>query len=140
MSRKARRRFRHTPVKKRLHKKIKNKFNKYENTDEYDKIFAFKDFEQNAINLTIQLRIDCITRSEFFRAMIYGYLERDPDMVNFIENYVKKECKNRTPQYYEKTLKKEEEEFEKISRSLTFSKDEVDSIFDLIEKELEENL
>jgi hypothetical protein len=135
---KAKRRFRFTPVKKRLRLKIRNKFNLHEDDNEYDKFIFFKDYSHNAINLLIQLRTDCITRSEFFRAVMYGYLERNPDMINFVENYIKKELKERTPQYYEKTLEKEEKEHEEIVKSFSFSEEELDNIFDLIEQELED--
>jgi hypothetical protein len=133
----AKKRFRYLPVKRRLSLKIRNKFNEPENSAEYDKLVLFRDYQQNMINLEIQLKTDCITRSEFFRAAIQGYLEREPNIVNFVENYIKKETKSRTPEFYDKVLKKEEEEHNKTVKSF-FTEEEVESIFDLIAQEMEE--
>jgi len=130
----ARRRFRFLPAKQI---KYSNKFNI--SGAKYDRFFVLRDFTQNFINLTIQLNTDAITKEEFFRAVILGYLERDPNMVNFVKNYIKKEenIKKRTHDRFDKILKKEESQHDKVEKSM-FSGDEINNIFDLIAGEIKD--
>jgi len=51
------------------------------------KKFMFYDTEKRQADLRIRLRHDGLNQSHFFRAMITGYLENDPDIVSYLSRY-----------------------------------------------------
>ena len=85
---------------------------------------------------TIRLGYDGMTQSEFFRAMISGYLEQDRDLLDYIEKY--KREKKRKKRQGKNSLKKNRDLYEKgqqTRRKFALDDDVIESIFDLMEEE-----
>tara|TARA_R100000008_G_C3558741_1_gene154762 strand:- start:476 stop:817 length:342 start_codon:yes stop_codon:yes gene_type:complete len=51
------------------------------------KKFMFYDTEKRQADLRIRLQYDGLNQSHFFRAMITGYLEKDPDIMSYLDRY-----------------------------------------------------
>jgi len=100
--------------------------------DERKKIM-FYDSAKRRTDLNIKLKYDNIKQSEFFRVMISGYLECDPHILSFIEEYKEKmEIHNIAKRSKSKRLRKKAEETKK-----TFSLDDgdIEDLFDIIAEE-----
>ena len=58
------------------------------NEDHYgtkEKMVQFADLDKRHADLRLRLHYDGLTQGQFFRALVSGYVDRDPDVVNFIE-------------------------------------------------------
>ena len=51
------------------------------------KKFMFYDTNKRQVDLKIRLQHDGLNQSQFFRAMITGYLEKDEYLLSFLESY-----------------------------------------------------
>jgi hypothetical protein len=131
------RRFRYAPVRKKNKYNVGNRnYKDEEGIRKYDQNYNIVDYKENFINLMIQLTVDNITKPEFFRMVMYGYLERDKDILSFIER--KKEEIKVKKAYTERVLKEEERRMLELGDKLNveLTKDEIEDIFDLIEMDL----
>ena len=76
--------------------------------EDLDKRIVFTDTTKRQADFRIRLGYDGMTQSEFFRAMISGYLEQDRNLLDYIEKY-KREKKRKKRQgkkiYNRKKLK-----------------------------------
>ena len=98
-----------------------------------EKKVVFYDTDKRHADLRLRLQHDDFTQSEFFCAMVTGYIEKDPRVISFLyewrqenKNYSKKKRKNS-----EKLLDKGE----KIKSKFGLDQDEIESIFDLLEQD-----
>lgn len=103
----------------------------------YDASFILRDYLVNFTNLEIQLKTTNLSKGVFLRCCVRGFLERDPTMIKFVEEYI--EQKRTGKAVVERTreiLKKEEERYEEVVEKINFeevlSESETKSIFDLI--------
>jgi len=97
------------------------------------KKFMFYDTEKRQTDFRIRLKHDNLNQSVFFRAMITGYLESDPDIVSFIERYKKESgIQSRDKR---KHVSKKIEEGRRISGVYGLNADELENIFDIIEED-----
>ena len=55
--------------------------------EDLDKRIVFTDTTKRQADFRIRLGYDGMTQSEFFRAMISGYLEQDRDLLDYLEKY-----------------------------------------------------
>ena len=97
------------------------------------KKIQFEDTDRRHVELKLRLCFDGLNQGDFFRAMITGYIQRNPDIVNFIEvvkNHRKK-YSLKEKRMAAKSYKAHEET--KIKYSL--DKEEIESIFDVIREE-----
>jgi len=100
---------------------------------ETKKRFLFVDTEERHARLKIRLEYDGMTRSEFFRLFVTGYLEHDENILIFIENYVaQKALLNKMKRHKSKKLM--EKRLETIDQFGLNDKD-IENIFDVMEKE-----
>lgn len=104
---------------------------------ETTKKVVFYDTDKRHANLKIRLHYDGLTQAGFFRAMVTGYLDKDPAIIDFIQrlkndNGIQSIKKRRGS---EELLQKGEETERKFS---LLEDDEVENIFDMIEKEFPE--
>jgi len=83
--------------------------------------------------LTIKLRHERLSRAEFFRAIIRGYLEQDPLIEEFMLAH-RKTKKNKSNRLEDIMIKEKEEE-EKISRLFALDQDDIEDIYDFLEEE-----
>ena len=96
-----------------------------------DKKILFYDTDKRHAELKIKLQYDGLGQSEFFRALVTGYLEEDPSITDFVDSY--KENDGRQSKRQQQVTKKETEQGREILK--TFAADELETIFDIIEKE-----
>jgi len=98
------------------------------------KKIVFYDTDKRHADLKIRLHYDGLTQTGFFRAMVSGYLDKDPAIINFIHQLKEKgnvqSIKKRKDS--KRLLEVGEETKEKFS---LLGEGEVESIFDIIEKE-----
>ena len=97
------------------------------------KKFMFYDSEKRQVDLRIRLRYDGLNQSQFFRAMITGYLEKDNNLMEFLQDYKKKYCvqginKIEKSRVLAKKGKETEDKF-------AMNNNEIQNIFDIIEEE-----
>ena len=57
--------------------------------EDLDKRIVFTDTTKRQADFRIRLGYDGMTQSEFFRAMISGYLEQDRNLLDYIEKSIK---------------------------------------------------
>lgn len=97
------------------------------------KIIQFEDLDKRHADLKIRLFYDGLRQGEFFRALLDGYLERDRNIIEYIENYkAKRSIQSKTKRNKTRVMNHRAEE---IKRKYALDEEEIENIFDLIEKE-----
>ena len=48
-----------------------------------EKMVQFADLDKRHADLRLRLHYDGLTQGQFFRALVTGYVDRDPDIVSF---------------------------------------------------------
>jgi len=95
----------------------------------------FESTDDKHARLIVKLRHHRMGQGEFFRSLIEGYIEDDPRIDDFFEEYRK------TKQNYsgvkEKILKKEREGAENITKQFALDEQEIEDIYDLFEEEMD---
>ena len=97
------------------------------------KAVVFYCFPKMHADLKVRWQYDGLGQSEFFRIMSELYLDKDSRILEIIEEY-KKENKIHNNTKREKT-KKLYQRAKKIESKFSLGDEEVESIFDLLEKE-----
>ena len=97
------------------------------------KKFMFYDTEKNQIDLRIRLQYDGMNQSNFFRAMIAGYLAKDEHIMSYIGEYKEKYVihNKKKRKETEKLLEKGKE----LEQDFALNQDDIENIFDILEKE-----
>ena len=96
---------------------------------------VFYDSDKRYAELKIRLQHDGITQAQFFRGILTGYLKQNADILNFVDKL--KGSKNIGDQSKNdikedrRLIKKGKEK----SESLSLDRDEIENIFDILEKE-----
>ncbi len=96
-----------------------------------DKKILFYDTDKRHAELKIRLQYDGLKQSEFFRAMVTGYLEEDPSIMEYVDTY--KESDGKQSGRQQKITQKETKQGRELAK--TFAESEIENIFDIIEKE-----
>ena len=97
------------------------------------KIIQFQDLDKRHADLKIRLFYDGLKQGEFFRALLDGYLERDKNVVEYIEKYKeKKKVQSKSRRGKTQLMDQRAEE---VRRKFSLNEEEIEDIFDLIEKE-----
>jgi len=98
------------------------------------KKFMFYDTEKRQVDLRIRLRYDGLNQSHFFRAMITGYLEKDPGILSYLDYHRGK--------YQIQGINKREGSHRLIKRGQEVEQkfglvdsDDIDNIYDILEQE-----
>ena len=99
----------------------------------FKKTVQFSDDDKRYADLRIRLHYDGLRQGEFFRSLVIGYLERDEDLIRFLEK-VKKEVGRYSNSKRRKVQKTDEKRLE-VVKKFALSEDEIESIFDLLEEE-----
>tara|TARA_Y100001972_G_C7521038_1_gene262841 strand:+ start:160 stop:498 length:339 start_codon:yes stop_codon:yes gene_type:complete len=95
------------------------------------KKFMFYDSSDRQARLKIRCKYDGINQSQFFRFMITGYLENNPNIINFLD-----ECKKKfAVQGIQKRQKisKTHQKAREVENKFDLDQSEIESIFDIIE-------
>ena len=97
------------------------------------KKIMFYDTADRQTRLRLRCEYDGINQSQFFRYMITGYIENDPSIIKFIDKSKEKFLAQGT-QKRKKILKTHAAAAETKAR-FNLNKNEIESIFDIIEVE-----
>ena len=97
------------------------------------KKIIFQDSDKRHADLRIRLRHDGLTQIQFFQAMITGYIENDPRIIDFVTS-VKLELAKQGKKRINKTrdLIKQGEELKKL---FNLEEEETRELFDMIAEE-----
>jgi hypothetical protein len=98
-----------------------------------EKQVCFEDFDKNHADLKIRLHYDGLRQNEFFRLMMRKYIDKDVNMMKIIEEY--KEEKGSQSAQNRKKSKQLIEKGRDLQSALALNPDDVETIFDLLEKE-----
>ena len=97
------------------------------------KKIMFYDTDKRHAELKIRLQHDSLKQSEFFRAVVTAYIEKDDLFSEFINGY-KTKNKTQSKERIEKS-KKSIEKGREIEKKFNLKEDEKENIFDLIAQE-----
>jgi hypothetical protein len=93
----------------------------------------FYDSEKRQTDLRIRLRYDGMNQSHFFRTMITGYLEKDPNIMIYLDNYkAKHQIQGVNKRAASRRLLRKGED---IKDKFALEEDEIKNIFDIIAEE-----
>lgn len=94
---------------------------------------VFYENEKKHADFKIRLHYDGLGQSEFFRAIIAGYINQDEDLLNYIARYQEEHSK------HSKVKRAESKKLlvagTEVSKKFGLEKKEIENIFDLLEKE-----
>tara|TARA_Y100000592_G_C5197021_1_gene188777 strand:- start:91 stop:429 length:339 start_codon:yes stop_codon:yes gene_type:complete len=105
----------------------------YEDYGSNDKKIMFYDTDKRHADLKVRLQHDGFTQSAFFRMLISGYLEKDVDLLCFIDRYKQENSVQSGKQ--RKQVNKMIEKGRESEEEHGLKQSEVESIFDLLEQE-----
>jgi len=97
------------------------------------KKFMFYDTPKRQADLRIKLKNEGINQSQFFRAMITGYLSNDAGINDFLDKYKEKE--NIQSPSRRAILSKENASENLTAKLFGLDDNDIENIFDLIEEE-----
>jgi len=100
---------------------------------DHKKIVQFADDTKRYADLRIRLHYDGLRQGEFFRSLVLGYLERDEDLMNFLEKV--KEKVSRYSKSKRNKLKKTDSKRRETIEQFGLDEKDIENIFDLLEEE-----
>ena len=98
-----------------------------------DKRLSFTDSDKRAAELIIRLKHDGLTKTKFFRSILTGYLDRDPNIVAFIDTI--KESEGLQSNIKSRKVKSFENSGLENKKKFGLGQGEIEDIFDILEKE-----
>ena len=99
---------------------------------EYKKI-SFYDSDKRHADLRIRLQYEGMKQSEFFRAVVTAYLEKNEHFMAFLDQHMSdNELRSENKRKKIKRANKKEKE---VKSDFALNEGEIDSIFDLLEEE-----
>ncbi len=101
--------------------------------DTKEKRVVFSDTHIRHAQLRIRLDYDGFSQSEFFRCIVTGYLNKDKDLMQYIQNY-KQNSKTQSKRNL-KYIEKDNKEAENLMGQYGIKQNELEDIFDLIAEE-----
>jgi ABC-type lipoprotein export system ATPase subunit len=97
------------------------------------KKIMFYDTPERQADLKIRLKYDNMTQSDFFRAMLTGYVEQDPDLIKYLNAY--KEVNQIQGINKRKGSARLHEKGQQTKKAFALNQKEIENIFDILEKE-----
>ena len=97
------------------------------------KKIMFYDTDGRHAQLKVKLQYEGLSQTEFFRAMVTGFLEEDPNIVEYVEEY--KDSRGVQSKRQRGVVASERQASDKIKKNFGLDKDEISDIFDIIQKE-----
>jgi hypothetical protein len=97
-----------------------------------EKAIMFSDTDKRHADLVVRLRRDGLSKSQFFRAIITGYISNDPNLISFVT-----EVKERSARIGKRKIAKTKEDMQEgnqILQDLGLTECDIDFVFDLIER------
>ena len=97
------------------------------------RIIQFQDTEDRHAKLLIRLNYDGMNKTEFFKAVLTGYLDRNDDIMNFVDAYLEEK------EIHSKKKRKESKQFreqgKEVEEKFGLNTKDIENIFDIMEKE-----
>ncbi len=115
--------------------KVEHIFYQGANNLEYgknEKRISFMDNDKRNAEMIVRLKHDGLTKTKFFRAILTGYLERDPEIVAFVERLkedTQSQSKNKS-----KKVKQLEKDGKNTKTKFGLNEGDIENIFDMLEK------
>lgn len=100
---------------------------------EAKKKIMFSVSERKKAEFKLQLQIDNLTQIKFFAAILDGYINKDENLCNYI-NYYKKQNSIQNGEQRKK-IKSNAKKAESTKNAFALGDEEVENIFDILEKE-----
>ena len=97
-----------------------------------EKKIMFADTDKRHAELRLKLRRDGLSQVEFFKSILTGYIQNDPNIVSYIAGI--KEDKKKIGKAKIETQKKLIESGNKILEDLGLTEKDLDFVYDLIER------
>jgi hypothetical protein len=97
------------------------------------KKLMFYDTAKRQADLRIRLRYDGLNQSEFFRAMITGYLDKDIELLSYLDKY--KQTYSVQGVNKRDASKRLLDQGRATEKKFALAEEEIENIFDLIEQE-----
>lgn len=97
------------------------------------KKFMFYDTEKRQADLRIQLRNESMNQSMFFRVMISGYLDKDPDLMRYLSRF--KESNSIQSEAHRKTIDRQVSMGQEVKSQFGLDQGDIDRFFDIMEEE-----
>jgi hypothetical protein len=98
------------------------------------KKIVFYDSDKRYADLKIRLQHDKLSQARFFRGLMTGYLDKDPDVLNFVDKLKSSEPKTIQNKKRNKQIRELiNRGIEKVDKVL-LDPDEIENIFDILEK------
>lgn len=104
----------------------------YNSYGKNQKVIMFADSDKRHAELLVKLRRDGLSRADFFREIISGYINNNEDLVSFITK-VKRE-KGRVGKKKIDKVYQSIKEGDELMQKLGLTDDDIDFVFDLIER------
>jgi len=82
------------------------------------------------VNFIMKLEYEKLTKTEFFRALVDGFIHDDKSITSFFEEY--KEKKEIDSKRSRRMIKKEREKADEVNRRFALTPEDIENIFDLI--------
>lgn len=92
----------------------------------------FSDTDKRHADLLVRLRRDGLSKPQFFREIITGYINNDPDLLSFVTK-----TKYKLSRIGKRKIRKTNEEIQEgnqVLKDFGFTDGDIDFIFDLIER------
>mgnify|MGYP001278805329 CR=1 FL=1 len=99
---------------------------------EQEKSILFRDTDKRHADLIVRLRRDGLTQSQFFKSIVTGYIQNDPNLILFLQK-VKEKVAKPGKKKIDKTYKDMVAGNEMLDK-LGISDGDVSFVFDLIER------
>ena len=98
-----------------------------------NKVIQFKETDKRHADLRIRLHYDGFYQGEFFRDIVSGYISADEHLVAYVEKLKERKKKyNKERLLKDKSVRKKSAE---VKKRFALRDEELESIFDIIEKE-----
>ena len=97
-----------------------------------EKRISFMDNDKRNAEMIVRLKHDGLTKTKFFRAILTGYLERNPEIVAFVERLkedTQSQSKNKS-----KKVKQLEKDGKNTKTKFGLNEGDIENIFDMLEK------
>lgn len=93
----------------------------------------FTTLERTKAEFKIRLQYDNLTQVKFFNAIMDGYINKDPNLMLYLNGFKKEKSIQSAEQV--KKIEKNIKEAKKVKNLFSLEDDEVENIFDILEKE-----
>ena len=98
------------------------------------KKIVFYDSDKRYADLKIRLQHDKLSQAKFFRGLLTGYLDNDPDVLNFIDKLKSSEAKTTKNKKRNKQIRELINKGIEKADKVLLDPEEIENIFDILEE------